>query len=85
MHRGSEEARSDQLGRDPHSAEREQEEPGPGAQPPSEAATEPTIGDGQDGGDVDDRVRSGRSGGKSWFSCRTAVPLTATSQGERLG
>ena len=64
MRTGSVEARNEQLGRntpDLHPAEREHEGR-PGVQLPSEATPERTSGGGQDGGDVDDLVRSGSRG-----------------------
>ena len=65
MRTGSVEARSEQPSRntpDLHPAEREHEGRGPGVQPPSEATPERTSGGGQDGGGVDDLVRSGSQG-----------------------
>ena len=62
MRTGSVEARSEQLTPDFHPAEREREGRGPGVQPPSEATPERPSDGGQDGGDVDDLVRSGSRG-----------------------
>ena len=65
---GPAEVRSEQLSPNTpnlHSAEREGEGPGQDVQPPSEVTPERTFGGGQDCGDADDLVRSGRSRGKS--------------------
>ena len=73
--------RSRQSGRntpDLHSVERdsdqrEQEDRGQNVQQSSEATPERTSDGGQDGGDADDPVQSGRSRGKPWCSGYTRV------------
>ena len=74
MHRGSAEARSEQLGCSPpdlHSTEnsrihnQEYEGHGLGVQQPSETTPQRTFGGGQDGRIADDLVQSGKSKGKS--------------------
>ena len=78
------EERSEQLGPntpDLHSAEadsnirnqREYKDRGLGAQQRSETASERIFGGGQDDGDSDGLVQSGRSRGKSWYSDYTTV------------
>ena len=69
------EERSQQLGRNTpnlHSAEREYVDRGPGVQQHSGVNSEHTSGAGQDGGDADDLVGSGKSRGES-CSAHTAI------------
>ena len=91
------EARSEQLGPSTpslHSVEAdsnirnpkiEHEGHGLGVQRPSETAPEHRCDDGQDDGDADDPLRSGKSKGKSCVLVTCRSLLTITSQGERLG
>ena len=84
-HRGSVEERSerpdDRITPDLHSAgtdsntrnQREHEDRGSDVQRHSETAPEHTFDDGQDGGVVDDLIRSGGSRGKSWYSGYTTI------------
>lgn len=77
IHGGSvEAARSEQLGPntlDRNTAEREHKGHGLDVRQHSEAASERTFGAGQDGGDADDVVRSGRFRGESWCSGYTTI------------
>ena len=92
------EAQNEQLGPNTpslHSVEtdsnvrnqREHEDRGLGIRRPSETAPERRCGDGQDEGDADDPLRSGKSRGKSCVlvTRRSSLMITNTSQGERLG
>ena len=73
IHRGSAEPQKEQLGHntpDLHSAGRDSNQRGhddraQGAQQPPESTPERTFGGGQDDGDADDLVQSGRSRGES--------------------
>ena len=88
MHGSSAEARSEQLGLDTpdqRSTEREHEGRGQGVLPPSETTPECTLGGSQDGGGVDDQVKSGKSKGEPLCSGRLQSVLTTSSEGERLG
>ena len=86
MHRGSTEARNEQL-RDPNTSpdlhfaegdseihdQNDRESRGPGVQQPSEAAPECASSSGQDGGGANDPVQPERSKGKSSCSNYTTT------------
>ena len=64
---------------------REHADGGLGIQPPSETAPERALGDGQDDGDADESIGSGKSRGNSCVLVARRFILITTSQGERLG